>query len=100
MICAEGLAFYTPPLAARKTLTVTPFGQSDFLIDQSINEKVGLGGLKASRGSPRTTGAGDVPLAKNSKIHPFAPEALIKYEGQEHLYLNNELLIRKLAKKY
>ena len=41
-----------------------------------------------------------IPLNSKSTVRPSAPEALIQREGQEYLYLNNELLIRKLAKRY
>ena len=41
-----------------------------------------------------------IPLEKSSKIRPSAPEALVKYQGQEYLYLNNELLLRRFAVRY
>lgn len=32
-----------------------------------------------------------------STVRPSAPQALIQYEGEDFLYLNNELLLRRLA---
>lgn len=40
-----------------------------------------------------------VPLDSKSTVRPSAPEALVKYNGQEYLYLNNELLLRGLAER-
>lgn len=41
-----------------------------------------------------------IPLKGNTAVRPSLPEALVLYEGEEYLYLNNELLIRKLAQRY
>ena len=38
-------------------------------------------------------------LDSKSTVRPSAPEAIVKYEGEEYLYLNNELLLRGLAKR-
>ena len=60
---------------------------------------VPLRGVQASSGRPRLTGDGGVPLNSKSTVRPSAPEALVQYDGLEYLYLNNELLLRGLAKR-
>lgn len=40
-----------------------------------------------------------VPLDSKSPVHPAAPEASVTYENQQLLYLNNELLLRGLARR-
>lgn len=40
-----------------------------------------------------------VPLDSKSTVHPSSSEAIVQYDGEEYLYLNNELLLRGFAKR-
>lgn len=40
-----------------------------------------------------------VPLDSKSTVHPSSNEAVVQYDGEDYLYLNNELLLRGLAKR-
>lgn len=38
-----------------------------------------------------------IPLVPESTVQPSSPESRVTYDGQDYLYLNNELLLRGLA---